>query len=201
MNRLVLKYVSGRTEQTGGDQSQLSVQMRAEDENVLCYVSGYISLKLMRRFEKQSGAKARQFVECLSKMAVMGKESSFYEYVTAYGKTRHMGLQRVSIPFEHCTMRKAWRDPVPVFRLGARAKFATCMLHACSTLGLRSLALLLSLTASFSFSRRIEKALICHLWSPGNLTTVVVIPPVPTAMEAYAIPIHQCHHHVVKGIH
>ena len=65
MNCLVLKHFSSSTEQAGGGgQSQRSVQMRAADENVLHYVSGYISLKLMRRFEKQSGAKARQFVEC-----------------------------------------------------------------------------------------------------------------------------------------
>ena len=59
MNCLVLKHFSSSTEQAGGvGQSQQSVQMRAEDENVLRYVSGYVSLKLMRRYEKQSGAKA-----------------------------------------------------------------------------------------------------------------------------------------------
>lgn len=65
--------------------------MRAEDENVFRYVSGYVSLKLMRRFEKQSGAKVRQFVECLSKMAVMGEESSFYEYTKEWLKLANRG--------------------------------------------------------------------------------------------------------------
>ena len=45
----------------------------------------------MRRFEKQSGAKARQFVECLSKMAVMGKESSFYENTKEWLKLTNRG--------------------------------------------------------------------------------------------------------------
>ena len=60
----------------------------------MLYVSGYVSLKSMRRFEKQSGAKARQFVECLSKMAVMGKESSFYEYTKLHNSLvgGHLGI-------------------------------------------------------------------------------------------------------------
>ena len=99
MNRLILKHFSSNTDQASGDQPQQSIQMRAEDENVLRYVSGYVSLKLMRKFEKQSGTKARQFVECLSKMAVMGKESSFYEYTKEWLKlVNRGGLFQVNEP-------------------------------------------------------------------------------------------------------
>lgn len=99
MNRLILKHFSSSTNQASGDNSQQHIQMRAEDENVLCYVSGYVSLKLMRRFEKQSGTKARQFVECLSKMAVMGKESSFFDYTKEWLKlVNRGGLFQVNEP-------------------------------------------------------------------------------------------------------
>ena len=54
--------------------------MNAEEENALRYVSGYVALKLMRKYEKEDSARAAQFLECLSKMAVLGNESSFYDY-------------------------------------------------------------------------------------------------------------------------
>ena len=54
--------------------------LNAEEENALRYVSGYVALKLMRKYEKEEGKKAMQFMECLSNMAVEGEESSFYNY-------------------------------------------------------------------------------------------------------------------------
>ena len=58
----------------------------------MCFVMSVdVSMKLMRKFEKQSGAKARQFFECLSNMAVMGKESSFYEYTKEWLKLVNRG--------------------------------------------------------------------------------------------------------------
>ena len=54
--------------------------LNAEEENALRYVSGYVALKLMRKYEKEEGNKAMQFMECLSNMAVEGEESSFYNY-------------------------------------------------------------------------------------------------------------------------
>ena len=54
--------------------------MNSEEENALRYVSGYVALKLMRQYEKKEDEKAMQFVECLSNMAVVGVESTFYEY-------------------------------------------------------------------------------------------------------------------------
>ena len=54
--------------------------MNSEEENALRYVSGYVALKLMRQYGKKEDEKATQFVECLSNMAVVGVESTFYEY-------------------------------------------------------------------------------------------------------------------------
>ena len=54
--------------------------LNAEEENALRYVSGYVALKLMRKYQKDDSEKAIQFVECLSNMAVVGDESSFYNY-------------------------------------------------------------------------------------------------------------------------
>lgn len=54
--------------------------LNAEEENALRYVSGYVALKLMRVYQKENSEKAIQFVECLSNMAVVGDESSFYNY-------------------------------------------------------------------------------------------------------------------------
>ena len=54
--------------------------MKAEEENALRYVSGYVALKLMRKYEKEDSPRASQFLETLSGMAVLGNESSFYDY-------------------------------------------------------------------------------------------------------------------------
>ena len=51
---------------------------QAEEENALRYVSGYVALRLMRKYQKEDSEKAIRFVECLSNMAVVGDESSFY---------------------------------------------------------------------------------------------------------------------------
>ncbi len=52
----------------------------AEEDNAVRYASGYVSMKLSKKFEKQSGNKAAQFVQCLNNMAMVGNDSSFYEY-------------------------------------------------------------------------------------------------------------------------
>ena len=54
--------------------------MIAEEENSLRYVSGYVALKLMRKYEKEEDKISVQYVECLSSMTVAGEESSFYLY-------------------------------------------------------------------------------------------------------------------------
>ena len=55
----------------------MATSLNAEEENALRYVSRYVALKLMRKYQKEDSEKAIQFVECLSNMAVVGDESSF----------------------------------------------------------------------------------------------------------------------------
>ena len=58
----------------------------SEEENVIRYMSGYVALKLMKKYKKEDYTKASQFVECLAGMAVDGPESSFYEYTKEWMK-------------------------------------------------------------------------------------------------------------------
>ena len=58
----------------------VAASLNAEEENALRYVSGYVALKLMRKYQKEDSEKAIQMVECLSNMAVVGDESSFNNY-------------------------------------------------------------------------------------------------------------------------
>ena len=60
------------------------VSMSAMEENAVRYSAGYISLKLLKKFEKQDNGKAAEFVECLSNMAVEGDDSRLVVTITAY---------------------------------------------------------------------------------------------------------------------
>ena len=59
--------------------------MGCEEENALRYASGYVALKTMRELKKKKGKKASKFVDCLSNMAVIGNETSFYAYILLSG--------------------------------------------------------------------------------------------------------------------
>ena len=52
----------------------------ADEENAIHYASGYIAMKLFKKFQKVSGKRATSYRECLSHMAICGDESSFYQY-------------------------------------------------------------------------------------------------------------------------
>lgn len=58
----------------------------AEEENTIRYMSGYVALKLMRKYKMEESSEAAEFVECLSGMAVQGPESSFYDYTKQWIK-------------------------------------------------------------------------------------------------------------------
>ena len=57
-----------------------TVSLGSEEENAIRYASGYVAMKLVKRYKEEGSKKAAQFVECLSNMAVNGDDSSFYAY-------------------------------------------------------------------------------------------------------------------------
>ena len=65
--------------------------LQVEEENALRYASGYVTMKLCKKFEKSSGDKAAQFMECLTHMANMGDDSSFYQYTKEWVESMNRG--------------------------------------------------------------------------------------------------------------
>ena len=60
-----------------------SVELSKDEENILRYACGYVSMKLRPRFSKLSGDKAAQFFECLDRMTNdndEGPTTSFLDY-------------------------------------------------------------------------------------------------------------------------
>ena len=57
-----------------------NIELTADEENILCYVAGYVPFKLMQRFEEQSPRQAAEYVECLSHMSVGGEVTDFSMY-------------------------------------------------------------------------------------------------------------------------
>ncbi len=51
-----------------------------EEDNAIRYASGYVAMKLLKKYQKKESDNAVHFVECLSNMASLGEESSFYDY-------------------------------------------------------------------------------------------------------------------------
>ena len=54
--------------------------MMSDEENAIRYASGYVAMKLLKHYKTGKGAKARQYVDCLSNMAVVGDDQSYYAY-------------------------------------------------------------------------------------------------------------------------
>lgn len=54
--------------------------LSSDEENIIRYAAGYVSMKLLKKYEEQSSSVAVEYVECLSSMAVNGEESSLQEY-------------------------------------------------------------------------------------------------------------------------
>ena len=59
--------------------------MSSEEENAVRYASGFVRIRLMKKYKKINNIKAAQFVDCLSHMALSSsdedEESSYYEYM------------------------------------------------------------------------------------------------------------------------
>ena len=61
-------------------------KFEADQENVLRYAAGYVPFKLLQKYKKKDTEEAAAIVDCLSKMAVAGEDSSFLAYTTEWNK-------------------------------------------------------------------------------------------------------------------
>ena len=55
--------------------NESDIQLSSDELNALQYACGYVPRALLRRYEKQTGTKFNQFVECVGEMAVDSGES------------------------------------------------------------------------------------------------------------------------------
>ena len=62
-----------------------------DEENVIRYACGYVSMRLLRKFKRTQGNKAASFVECLSHMAIEGPEESLLKYTQEWIKKLDRG--------------------------------------------------------------------------------------------------------------
>ena len=62
-----------------------------DEEMAVRYASGFVTNKLMKTFMKKRCHKARQFVECLSHMAIDGDETSFLQYTRTWSQAVNRG--------------------------------------------------------------------------------------------------------------
>ena len=68
-----------------------TIQLLEAEENIIRYAAGYVSMSLLKKYEKGSSDKAVQYIECLSRMAVNGEESSFLAYTLEWSRTVNRG--------------------------------------------------------------------------------------------------------------
>lgn len=77
-NEVLIKFFIAKA--TPDQPMKPPIAMSAAEENAIRYASGYVPLRLLKKFRKQDSTKAAKFVECLLHMAVEGDESSYYKY-------------------------------------------------------------------------------------------------------------------------
>lgn len=68
-----------------------SLKLSPEEENILRYAAGYVSLSLLKRYELESSEEAAEYCECLNQMAVNGDESSLLAYTLEWTRAVNRG--------------------------------------------------------------------------------------------------------------
>ena len=66
-------------------------ELDEEEEQIVRYAAGFVPMSLLKKHEKGSTDRSVEFVECLSKMAVNGDESSFLSYTLEWSRTVNRG--------------------------------------------------------------------------------------------------------------
>ena len=79
------------------NREQAPTTMMSDEENAIRYASGYVAMKLLKHYKTGKGTKARQYVDCLSNMAVVGDDQSYYAYTKEWtSKANRGGLFEVN---------------------------------------------------------------------------------------------------------
>ncbi len=76
--KLLIDAVKSRTTIAPAPKPRL--ELTIEEDNSIRYASGYVAMKLLHKYKKMTTDNAVHFVECLSNMASLGEEASFYDY-------------------------------------------------------------------------------------------------------------------------
>ena len=82
-----------------GNQSNLTtnkqIELTAEERNIIQYASGYIAMKLIKKYNRGNADKHAQFVECLTSMSVDSfsdsEDSDFLTYISKWTKIVNRG--------------------------------------------------------------------------------------------------------------
>lgn len=73
--------------------------MMSGEKNAVQYASGYVAMKVLKHYKTGKGTKDRQYVDCLSNMAVSGDDQSYYAYTKEWtSKANRGGLLKSVIP-------------------------------------------------------------------------------------------------------
>ena len=62
---------------------ETEVVLTVDELNALRYACGYVSHRLLKKFEKRKGDKFCQFIHCLGEMAVVGEGGDFWHIRTS----------------------------------------------------------------------------------------------------------------------
>ncbi|SMN01852.1 hypothetical protein SPONN_125 [uncultured Candidatus Thioglobus sp.] len=80
----LIEYLSEPGKRSKPSGIEQEVQLSSNELNAMRYACGYVPHSLLKKFEKQKGSKARQFVNCLGSMAVAGEESDLISYTKVW---------------------------------------------------------------------------------------------------------------------
>ena len=81
---------------TPGAMTLRRVNLSSEEDNAIRYDSGFITTKLLKKYENMRGEKVAQFVECLSNMGSSGDDASYYQYTREWVTNIDRGLFHIS---------------------------------------------------------------------------------------------------------
>ena len=85
--QLLKQHFAADRPSKGGVDADQEIQLSKDEMNALRYASGYVPMKLLKKYEKKGkkfGKKAEQFEMCLGNMAVTSQETDFTQYTSEW---------------------------------------------------------------------------------------------------------------------